>query len=319
MPNQVTLFNIMKAEKFSGKDEKSTLIKKQKKRTDKIISFLIYIVFLRVLYFLVPWYITLVLKYLDPDNIFLPTIFLMTSLISTEICSNVMFGSLYCLEIPYFEKKKCSNEPWPWKTDQEKWRKDFKKILLGFFQIKLFFVPLFIFVFSYFAPFFKITLDDIPSFPVFCFQVTLKYILDDFGMYWQHRLMHLPFFYKFHKKHHEIIIPITIADTHLHFVDFLTNVIATCVITQMAFGTNFPLISHVASGVLATWSAEEIHSGYEFDWSLANALPLSVTPKYHDDHHSRNLGNYGVHFQLWDKIFKSGQSETPIEDFSTKK
>jgi methylsterol monooxygenase/4-alpha-methyl-delta7-sterol-4alpha-methyl oxidase len=44
------------------------------------------------------------------------------------------------------------------------------------------------------------------------------------------------------------------------------------------------------------------HCGYEFSWSPFRLLPLSGSSNYHNYHHSKNVGNYGSFFTLWDTI-----------------
>lgn len=49
------------------------------------------------------------------------------------------------------------------------------------------------------------------------------------------------------------------------------------------------------------------HSGYEFSWSPYRLLPLSGSAKYHDFHHTNNIGNYGSFFTFWDTIMNTNK------------
>ena len=47
----------------------------------------------------------------------------------------------------------------------------------------------------------------------------------------------------------------------------------------------------------------ESHGGYDFPWAMTRVFPLSVSSKYHNYHHLKNVGNYGSFFIIWDSIF----------------
>jgi sterol desaturase/sphingolipid hydroxylase (fatty acid hydroxylase superfamily) len=42
------------------------------------------------------------------------------------------------------------------------------------------------------------------------------------------------------------------------------------------------------------------HCGYEWSWSQSSVLPLATGYEYHNFHHSKNVGNFGSFFKLWD-------------------
>ena len=46
------------------------------------------------------------------------------------------------------------------------------------------------------------------------------------------------------------------------------------------------------------------HLGYEFFPAVFNKGPLRIftTSSYHNLHHKKFQGNYGVHFRIWDKL-----------------
>lgn len=45
----------------------------------------------------------------------------------------IFFTILYIFKIPFFEKFKSNNIPWPWKVDKTAWKKRIKKILFVYF------------------------------------------------------------------------------------------------------------------------------------------------------------------------------------------
>jgi sterol desaturase/sphingolipid hydroxylase (fatty acid hydroxylase superfamily) len=54
---------------------------------------------------------------------------------------------------------------------------------------------------------------------------------------------------------------------------------------------------------LGMFEIADQHSGYEFPWNPLTLLPGNSGAKYHDFHHSKNLGNYASLFIHWDWIF----------------
>lgn len=46
------------------------------------------------------------------------------------------------------------------------------------------------------------------------------------------------------------------------------------------------------------YNSAEGHCGYEFPWSPTRVLPLIYGARYHDFHHSKNVGNYATSFYL---------------------
>jgi len=52
----------------------------------------------------------------------------------------------------------------------------------------------------------------------------------------------------------------------------------------------------------------EAHSGYCFPWYPGNFIPLGASAKYHGYHHTKNSGNYGSQFVIWDTIFSNNDS-----------
>ena len=51
----------------------------------------------------------------------------------------------------------------------------------------------------------------------------------------------------------------------------------------------------------------EVHCGYDWSWRQLVFLPWKAGPKYHGFHHSRNVGNFGSMFQIWDFVMKTNK------------
>ena len=50
-------------------------------------------------------------------------------------------------------------------------------------------------------------------------------------------------------------------------------------------------------------AAIENHSGYEFPWSMYQAIPFKAPTEYHDFHHNRNQGTYSGVLRFWDYVY----------------
>ncbi len=48
------------------------------------------------------------------------------------IAMNIFFVTIYKLKIPYFEKQKITNLPWPWEQKAEDWHKQLKNMVITY-------------------------------------------------------------------------------------------------------------------------------------------------------------------------------------------
>lgn len=109
--------------------------------------------------------------------------------------------------------------------------------------------------------------------------------VEEIGFYYTHRILHLPFLYKtVHKRHHSWTAPIGVTAAYAHpFEFFFSNLIPLAVGPMLC-------LSNIIT-VWVWWAVATIvtiihHSGYH--------LPLLPSPEFHDFHHLRFTGNYGV-------------------------
>lgn len=54
--------------------------------------------------------------------------------------------------------------------------------------------------------------------------------------------------------------------------------------------------------IIRLFETTDGHSGFDFSWSPFRLLPLSGSAKYHDFHHTHNIGNYESFFTIWDTV-----------------
>eukprot|EP00483_Globobulimina_turgida_P010923 UN10944 len=115
-----------------------------------------------------------------------------------------------------------------------------------------------------------------------------------------HRLVHHPKLYGIiHKQHHEYKGTIGFAAEYAHpiealFANFYPT-LAGCLHTGAP-----ALVFHVYL-FWRLWETYETHSGYSFHGTFMHKIggTFADIALYHDFHHTKNIGNYGGHFQDW--------------------
>jgi len=122
-------------------------------------------------------------------------------------------------------------------------------------------------------------------------------------------LLHTPTLYRLvHKKHHEFNMSISVASEYAHPVEFLIG-------NLFPLGAG-PFVLGQANVHFVTWflwlsfrsiHTAEGHSGYEIPFSPFRFLPFGVSAKFHDDHHLKNLGNFGSMLVVWDSLCGTNQ------------
>jgi sterol desaturase/sphingolipid hydroxylase (fatty acid hydroxylase superfamily) len=140
---------------------------------------------------------------------------------------------------------------------------------------------------------------DFPSALTMAWQFAAFLALEDALFYWGHRALHSPLLYaRVHKVHHAFTHSVSIAATATHLVEFMLSNVVPFVAGPTLLG------AHCATIYLWTIyrTAETVvhHSGYEFPALLFHLLPFQGGAEEHDDHHSKNVGNFGSQFVLWD-------------------
>lgn len=127
-------------------------------------------------------------------------------------------------------------------------------------------------------------------------------LLDDTWFYWCHRLLHQRLFYKYvHREHHKSVDVNPFSSFSFHFAEafLLTSWILVVALTV-------PIYSPVLFVLQFYGMLDNIksHLGYEIYPSWFQHWPLRwlTTSTYHNQHHAKFHGNYGVHFRFWDRL-----------------
>lgn len=138
-------------------------------------------------------------------------------------------------------------------------------------------------------------------------------LIDDTWFYWCHRLLHHPkLFRHVHLEHHKSIDVNPFTSLSFHFLEpfllsfwifpvaFLIPVYAPVLLLIQLWG----LLDNIKS-----------HLGYELYPAGFNNSPLRffTSSTYHNMHHRKFKGNYGVHFRFWDKLLGTEFKEYEAE------
>lgn len=218
-------------------------------------------------------------------------------------CLNIFFITIYKLKLPFFEKQKITNLPWPWEQKKEDWHKQLKKMVFTYI------INFFIVVLGgqiLLSRFYKCRTDN-ESYPGFfetwigCF---LFMISEDFYFYWIHRFLHSPYIYQYiHKQHHKYYNLIYLNSVDSHPFEFFLGNFFTTLTGMFAFGPTFHFVTFTVFGLLRIIEGTETHCGYEFNFSMFKIYPFEIQNSYHNYHHIKNIGNYCIFFTFWDDLF----------------
>jgi methylsterol monooxygenase/4-alpha-methyl-delta7-sterol-4alpha-methyl oxidase len=134
-------------------------------------------------------------------------------------------------------------------------------------------------------------------------------IIEDFLFHSVHRLMHSKYLYaRFHKIHHQYNSSIGLASEYSHPLDFALGVLIPTGTGARILGKRFHYFTFILFAIMRSAEGVDGHTGYEFPWSPFRLLPFSASTKYHDFHHTHNVGNYSSFFIVWDILFGTNKA-----------
>ena len=137
----------------------------------------------------------------------------------------------------------------------------------------------------------------------FAFSVLLGLVVYDAWFYWQHRLLHTPWWFRHvHAVHHRITNPTPFANFCLHPVETVMG--AACFIVFVVVVPVHPLALALVSMAIFGWGMIA-HLGYEFyprGFTRHRVARWLNTATFHNMHHRRVGTNYGSIFNVWDRL-----------------
>lgn len=133
--------------------------------------------------------------------------------------------------------------------------------------------------------------------------IVLMIFAHDAYFYWMHRLMHHPkLFRHFHLVHHQSVNPTPYTSFSFHPLESLLEF---AIVPLLAF----VLPMHFSALIIFTIFSIVFnilgHTGYEFSPSGFTRHWLFKwinTPTHHNLHHSQSKHNYGLYFNIWDRL-----------------
>ncbi|MDP2436596.1 MAG: sterol desaturase family protein [archaeon] len=162
-------------------------------------------------------------------------------------------------------------------------------------------------LFTYLYPIYLELPQEAPSLLGFFLEVATSFVVGDFLIYAEHRVMHaVPFLRNsIHSVHHAYHAPFGWAGGWVHPLEDAV-VVACQVAFPLSYGVH-PLSLWAFTFVWVLLLIEE-HSGHDVFWAPYNWMPFARWPTGgggapHDIHHYRPTKNFGFVLIIWDQLF----------------
>jgi len=138
----------------------------------------------------------------------------------------------------------------------------------------------------------------LPSFATIAIQIFCFLVATDFIFYWVHRVMHMPRFYPYHKKHHEFKAVTGFSAEYEGAVEATFATILPVTLLPIFIGTHFAvLLGYVGLKMVRNYLG---HGGYAVPWLSETAS------RHHDAHHLYSVGNFAT-CPFWDLVFGTAE------------
>jgi len=136
-------------------------------------------------------------------------------------------------------------------------------------------------------------------------KVFLFYLLEDFGLYWVHRLMHTKYVWRVHKWHH--------SPTYMYWLAGVRATVPHIVLFNLCFSTALPILHSAPTWVFQLLLVEHMFRNdfmhMNVTWKSDWLEWVFVTPRYHHFHHSEDpshfTANLGSLLTIWDRLFRT--------------
>jgi lathosterol oxidase len=183
--------------------------------------------------------------------------------------------------------------------------KDFKRDILHSLQTTAIFTVIGIIVL--YTPFKNITRSYtlITDYPIWWIPVSLvlSLIVHDTYFYWMHRLLHYKKLFPYtHVLHHQSTNPSPWTSYSFHFFEACTEgAVLLIIVTIIPMHFITVLLFIVVGFIINVYG----HLGYEIAprWFRHSVFfELLNSSVYHNLHHSKFKGNYGLYFRIWDRL-----------------
>lgn len=150
--------------------------------------------------------------------------------------------------------------------------------------------------------------NSLTDFPLWYLPVSLvlTLVIHDTYFYWMHRLLHHKRLFKVtHLVHHQSTNPSPWTSYSFHFLEAWTEGAVLLVIVLIMPVHQLVVVWFTIVGFVINVYG---HLGFEIapNWLRGSFLFQIVnTSVYHNIHHSKFRGNYGLYFRIWDRLMKT--------------
>lgn len=109
---------------------------------------------------------------------------------------------------------------------------------------------------------------------------------------------------------------ITFSSVYTHPFEYLVGNAFPSLAGTLLLGNKIHIISTSGWIFFRFIETHEVHSGFEFPYSMFGFYPFDTGSNYHNYHHLKNIGNYGSFTRIWDTIF--GTNKIYLEEEKNK-
>lgn len=134
--------------------------------------------------------------------------------------------------------------------------------------------------------------------------IPLLFVLHDTYFYWTHRLLHAPWFFRFHKVHHQSTNVTPLTSFAFHPVEAVVQagfILIVLVLPVHVLPMALFLLGQMIFNVIG-------HLGYELIPPRFHNSGLGSwfnTGTHHNMHHRYGHNNYSLYFNIWDKLLRT--------------
>jgi Delta7-sterol 5-desaturase len=144
----------------------------------------------------------------------------------------------------------------------------------------------------------------------FVFTLVMLVLVHDTYFYWTHRLMHTPKLFKIlHRVHHQSFNPTPMASFSFHpleaFIEFGIVPLIVFIIPVHPFALLFLSFWSLIWNIYGHLGFEIFPKGFTTHWFWG----WFNTSVHHNMHHQRVNHNYGLYFNIWDRLMKTNHPE----------
>lgn len=136
------------------------------------------------------------------------------------ILVHLFYITIHFIKHPTIEKYRINHQPWPWEQNNKKLKRKLPGIIIRYLINIMVYTLTFLIILRHVT--LKTKLEDIPGFGKFALYIFIGCFLEDFFVYWGHRIVHHPVIYRnIHKIHHEFANSFYEINLYSHWLDFL--------------------------------------------------------------------------------------------------